>query len=183
MIPLSIDDILAAYARLGHRLYGEAVSQTQHALQCAALAVADGASESVIVAALLHDYGHLIEALEDADRLAMDARHEMAGANLLGGLFGPAVTRPIALHVAAKRYLCAVEPGYLQTLSAASAHSLGLQGGTFSHLEVLSFQRLEGFADAVRLRLFDDEAKTPDAVIPGFDAYVPVMRRLARTQA
>jgi phosphonate degradation associated HDIG domain protein len=180
MTALTLDRILAAYDRLGCRLYGEQVSQTQHALQCAALAAADGAAESLIVAALLHDYGHLAEALEDVDRPAADARHETAGAALLGDVFGSAVTRPIALHVAAKRYLCAIEPGYLQALSPASVHSLALQGGPFTPDEAAGFERMDGFADAVRLRRYDDLGKAAHATPPGFDAYLPMMSRLAR---
>lgn len=180
MTALTIDRILADYDRLGHRQYGEEVTQSQHALQCAALAAADGASESLIVAALLHDYGRLVEAVKDVDRPPTDARHEMAGAAQLGGLFAPAVTRPIALHVAAKRYLCAVEPGYLAALSPASVHSLALQGGPFASDQAVAFERLDGFADAVRLRRYDDLGKGADAATPGFDAFTPIMRRLAK---
>jgi phosphonate degradation associated HDIG domain protein len=179
MTALTIDDILADYARLGHRLYGEDVTQAQHALQCAALAAQAGAPDSLVVAALLHDYGHLLEGVAEEARPTRDERHEMTGAALLGALFGPAVTQPIALHVAAKRYLCAVEPGYLEALSAASIHSLALQGGPFTPQAAISFDRLEGAADALRLRRYDDQAKIPDAVIPGFEAYIPLMRRLA----
>ena len=178
MTALTVDRILADYGRLGHRQYGERVSQNQHALQCAALAAEDGAPESLVVAALLHDYGHLAESVEDAARPAADARHEMAGAALLGELFGPAVTAPIALHVAAKRYLCAVAPGYLQALSPASVHSLALQGGPFTLDQAAAFERLEGFGDAVRLRRYDDLGKAPDATPPDFAAYLPLIRRL-----
>ena len=180
MITLTLGRILADYERLGNRLYGEQVSQNQHALQCAACAAEDGASESLIVAALLHDYGHLLEALEDTSRPARDERHEMAGAALLGELFGLAVTQPVALHVAAKRYLCAVEPGYLPALSPASVHSLQLQGGPFTAEEASKFERLEGFHDAVRLRRYDDLGKAVDVVTPGFDAYAPMMLRLLK---
>ena len=95
-------------------------------------------------------------------------------------MFGPAVTRPIALHVAAKRYLCAVESGYLASLSPASVRSLALQGGPFTADQAASFALLDGFDDAVRLRRYDDLGKAPDAATPGFDAYVPMLRRLAR---
>lgn len=180
MTALTLDQILADYERLGHRLYGEQVNQNQHALQCAAFAADDGASESLVVAALLHDYGHLLEALEDTGRPASDAGHEMVGAALLGQLFGLDVTQPVALHVAAKRYLCAVDPDYLQALSPASVHSLKLQGGPFSAEEAGKFERLEGFHDAVRLRRYDDLGKVPDAVTLGFINYVPTMRRMLK---
>ncbi len=178
MSGLTIEAILDAYDRLGHGLYGEHVSQSQHALQCAALAAAEGASESLIVAALLHDYGHLAEQAPDVGQPETDARHEMAGAARLGELFGPAVTRPIALHVAAKRYLCAVEPGYVEALSPASVHSLALQGGAFTSAQAAAFAGLDGAPDAVRLRRWDDLGKAPDATPPGFGAYADMMRRL-----
>jgi phosphonate degradation associated HDIG domain protein len=181
MKPAGIDDILAAYDRLGDRLYGEDVSQREHALQAALCAAEDGAPESLIVAALLHDYGHLAEPPEDTDRLATDARHEAVGAALLKGLFGPQVIQPIALHVAAKRYLCAVEPGYLTGLSEASRHSLVLQGGAFSADEAARFAARDHAADAVRLRRYDDLAKVVGAVTPDFASYAPMMARLATT--
>jgi phosphonate degradation associated HDIG domain protein len=180
MTQRTIEAILADYARLGGRLYGEQVSQSQHALQCAAIAAADGAPESLIVAALLHDYGHLAEDAPDVDEPATDARHELAGAAALGDLFGPEVTGPIALHVAAKRYLCAADAGYLEALSPASIHSLALQGGPFTVAQAAGFAGLDDAADAVRLRRWDDLAKAADAVTSGFEAYVPMMRRLAR---
>ncbi len=75
-------------------------------------------------------------------RSRTDHRHEAAGAQALSGLFGEAVCRPIALHVAAKRYLCAVEPGYLDALSAASAHPLALRGGPVTADEAVRFECL-----------------------------------------
>jgi phosphonate degradation associated HDIG domain protein len=180
MTRLSLEGILADYERLGGRRYGEDVTQTEHALQCAALAAKDGATESLIAAALLHDYGHLTEAIEDLDQPDTDAGHEISGARLLGDVFGPAVTRPIALHVAAKRYLCAAEPGYLQSLSPASIHSLALQGGPFTAAAAERFERVRGFADAVRLRRYDDLGKDPAGASASFADYVPILRRLAR---
>jgi predicted HD phosphohydrolase len=103
---LSLDDIERLYAERGGLAYGEGVSQIEHALQCAVLAQADGAAPSLIVAALLHDVGHLFEDDVDETRLTIDDRHETAGARALAGLFDEAVRAPIALHVAAKRYLC-----------------------------------------------------------------------------
>jgi phosphonate degradation associated HDIG domain protein len=176
MKPASVADILAAYERLGDRLYGEAVSQSEHALQAAEWAARDGASEALIVAALLHDFGHLAEA-EGQD--AVDARHEAVGAALLKGLFGPPVIEPIALHVAAKRYLCAVEPGYLGGLSDASHLSLQLQGGPYSAEAAARFIARPHAADAVRLRRYDDQAKVVGAATPDFAAYAPMMSRLA----
>jgi phosphonate degradation associated HDIG domain protein len=179
MKPACVADILAAYDRLGDRLYGEDVSQREHALQAAQCAAQDGASEALVVAALLHDYGHLAEPPEDAGRPATDARHEAVGAALLKGLFGPAVIQPIALHVAAKRYLCATEPGYLDDLSEASRHSLMLQGGPFSADEAARFAARPHARDAVRLRRYDDLAKIVGAQTADLASYAPMMLRQA----
>ncbi len=178
MRPSTLQAILDAYDRLGDRLYGEQVSQVEHALQAAQRATEDGAPDSLIVAALLHDYGHLAEPDVQADRPAWDARHEVVGAALLKGLFGPEVVQPIALHVAAKRYLCAVEPGYLAGLSDASHYSLRLQGGPFSATDASRFAGRR-FADhAVRLRRYDDLAKVVGASTADFGSYAPLMSRL-----
>jgi phosphonate degradation associated HDIG domain protein len=182
MTPLSLDDILEAFDRLGDRLYGEDVSQREHALQAAQQAAEDGASESLIAAALLHDYGHLLEP-ESAGQPEADARHEAVGAALLKGLFGPEVTGPIALHVGAKRYLCAVEPGYLAGLSEASRRSLVLQGGAFSKAQAARFAARPHAAAAIRLRLYDDLAKVVGAATPGLSSYIPMMVRLSARSA
>jgi predicted HD phosphohydrolase len=58
---LSLDEIAALFAARGDRMYsGEPVTQLQHALQCGQLAEQDGASDELVVAAFLHDLGHLI---------------------------------------------------------------------------------------------------------------------------
>jgi gamma-butyrobetaine dioxygenase len=52
------DTLLDAMARSAARQYGgEAVSELEHALQCAELAAAAGADEELVLAALLHDVG------------------------------------------------------------------------------------------------------------------------------
>jgi phosphonate degradation associated HDIG domain protein len=183
MTPLSLDDILEAFDRLGGRLYGENVSQREHALQAAQHAAEDGAPESLVAAALLHDYGHLLEA-QAADRPKpdhpdADARHEALGAMRLKTLFGPEITGPIALHVAAKRYLCSVEPGYLAGLSEASRHSLILQGGPFSRAQAARFAARPHAAAAIRLRRYDDLAKVVGAATPDLSSYIPMLARLS----
>ena len=126
----SLEDIERLYAERGTLHYGEGVTQMEHAVQCAALAEEDGAPPSLIAAALLHDVGHLFEDEDAVLRADHDGRHEIAGAQALKGLFGQAVRAPIALHVAAKRYLCCREPAYFDALSPASQASLALQGAT-----------------------------------------------------
>ncbi|MFM9014736.1 MAG: HD domain-containing protein, partial [Gemmatimonadota bacterium] len=95
----TVADVLALYERCGDDTYGEDVTQNEHALQCAAIAEADGASEPLIVAALLHDIGHLVhldEHGEMADAEVVDDVHEATGARVLARVFGPEVTGPIA---------------------------------------------------------------------------------------
>jgi phosphonate degradation associated HDIG domain protein len=156
----AIDEILALLRLRGHERYGERVTQLDHALQCASLAADDGASESLISASLLHDYGHLIDDRGHmAERDRLDGAHEVVGAETLAAWFGPEVTAPIALHVAAKRYLCATSPGYFEALSPASRLSLELQGGPFGPAEASAFAVLPFAEDAVRLRRWDDWGK------------------------
>lgn len=170
--------LVALYEVLGDHHYDEAVSQSEHATQTAALAAADGASDELVVAALLHDLGHLLggRAEASADR---DLHHEDVGARLLQRWFGPAVVEPIRHHVAAKRYLCAVETDYLATLSPASMTSLQLQGGVMSPAEVLAFRRLTGGADAARLRRWDDLAKVPGLRVRGVRSYIELIMSVA----
>lgn len=142
---------------------GEAVTQLEHALQCATLAVDEQAPPCLIVAALLHDVGHLVHALpHDAPHHGVDDLHDELGQRYLRRMFDGAVTEPVRLHVAAKRYLCATEPGYHQQLSEPSIVSLNLQGGPMSEPEVADFRANPFWGDAVRLRRWDDQAKIPD---------------------
>ncbi|MHB8284723.1 MAG: HD domain-containing protein [Caulobacteraceae bacterium] len=179
-----IDDIFTAFDRYGDDSYGENVTQRQHALQSADLAQRDGASPSLVVAALLHDYGHFIDGSGDAAQTpVVDVQHEVSGAAALAAWFPAEVLAPIALHVAAKRYLCAVEPGYEAELSAASALSLSLQGGRFTPVECERFAQARGFADAIRLRRYDDLAKVPDAATLPLEAYRDLIAAVAKPGA
>jgi len=175
----AITAIEAAFAERGGDSYGERLSQLDHALQCADLAAEAGAQEPLIAAALLHDFGHLFEGQGDvAEREGRDARHEADGARRLAAWFGPSVTRPIALHVAAKRYLCAVEADYLAGLSRASILSLALQGGPFDAEQARRFARAPSAADAVRLRRWDDLGKVEGKATPSLSSWLPMLARL-----
>lgn len=176
-----IDRILRIITDHGHLTYGEDVTQLEHVLQCGQLAREDGAPDTLIAAALLHDIGQFIgEAGEAAQRHGVDARHEVIGADFLAQTFPEAVIAPIRMHVDAKRYLCAVEPGYREGLSGASELSLQLQGGPMGEAEAAAFRRRAGFEDAIRLRRYDDEGKRADWAVPALDTYRPLLEGLAR---
>ena len=177
-----LEELLDRYrGPLARQRYDESVEQLEHALQCAALAQEAGAADELVAAALLHDVGHLLT----ADRWAPDGRpdddlaHETVGARYLRQWFGPSVTAPVALHVAAKRYLCGAEPAYTRRLSAGSVHSLGLQGGPMGPDERRRFEQLPGWEAAVQVRRWDDEAKVVGATPPRFDAHEALLRSLA----
>ncbi len=168
----AIETLFGLMNRMGAIRYGsEAVSQLDHALQCAALAEREGASPQLVAAALLHDIGHLTADDEGASLQGIDARHEIDGSGFLAAWFGGEVTRPVRLHVDAKRYLCAVEPAYFDGLSPASVRSLALQGGPFSEEEARRFIAQAQAPEAVRLRRWDDGAKVKGAETPPLGHY------------
>jgi [1-hydroxy-2-(trimethylamino)ethyl]phosphonate dioxygenase len=171
----TVDEIFTLFARQGDEAdFGEAVSQKEHALQAACQAEREGAPDSLVVAALVHDIGHLLhgQAENIADR-GVDARHEAVGEAWLSHSFGREVAEPVRLHVPAKRYLCAVEPEYQQQLSPASVQSLALQGGPMSEDEIREFEQHPYYREAVRLRRWDDMAKIPGLEVPGLSHYRP----------
>jgi [1-hydroxy-2-(trimethylamino)ethyl]phosphonate dioxygenase len=156
-----IDEIVALLERRGGAEYGgERVTQLEHALQCATLAVEAGADAELVTAALLHDVGHLIHDLGRAPAArGLDDRHELRGREWLAARFGEGVSEPVRLHVNAKRYLTATDPGYFATLSPGSVRSLQLQGGPFSAELAAGFIGLPHAAASVQLRRWDEGAK------------------------
>jgi predicted HD phosphohydrolase len=169
-----IDQLLSIYEGRAHRQYGlSSLSQRAHALQAACLARTQRLPQNLVVACLLHDIGHMVHGLgEHPAAECIDDRHEQIGADWLASYFGPQVTEPVRLHVEAKRYLCAVESGYLLKLSQDSIQSLVLQGGAMSDTEVAAFRATRGWEDAVVVRRIDDLAKDPDRHPPDFADFV-----------
>jgi phosphonate degradation associated HDIG domain protein len=177
---VALDEVLALYERWGAERYDEELSQLSHALQTAELALGAGAADALVAAALLHDVGHLLELADGGGTRdgTVDLRHEVRGAAYLATLFPPAVTAPIALHVRAKRYLVAVEPGYAALLSPGSTASLARQGGVLDAAEVHAFEANRGWSDAVALRRWDDHGKAEDVVVPDLASYRPLLARV-----
>ena len=190
-MPLGLADIKPLFAAKGDRMYaGEPVTQLEHALQSAQLAEQSGADASLIVAALLHDLGHMVNDQGETPTLrGIDDRHEYVALPFLRDLFDDAVLQPIRLHVDAKRYLCArghasndgVINGaqYWANLSADSKRSLELQGGTFSDAEAQRFISQPHADGAVKVRVWDDLAKVANAATPSLDHFMALAERIA----
>jgi gamma-butyrobetaine dioxygenase len=168
----------------GRDYLGEPVTVAQHMLQCAERARAAGAADYLVVAALVHDVGHFVGLVSGGDLMnGMDNRHDESGAAWLDQWFGPEITEPVRLHVAAKRYLCAIHPSYIATLSAASTFTLGVQGGPMSSAEIRAFESSPYATDAIAVRRWDDEAKDPAARTPAFSEFVPAITSATRRPA
>jgi phosphonate degradation associated HDIG domain protein len=172
-----VDFLTRLFEEKGDSAYiGEAVSQTQHALQTAWAAERAGAGSTLIVAALLHDVGHLLHDLpEDCTVAGIDDAHEIRGARWLERHFGPDIAEPVRLHVDAKRFLCTTDPAYLGLLSEASLRSLKVQGGAFAPDEAAKFRNHPHAEAAIALRRFDEQAKVPGLPTPTLEHYRPYL--------
>ena len=177
-----VDKLDALFAAIAGTSYlGEPITVAEHMLQSAACARRDGADDALIAAALLHDVGYYVDpAPDNANETDRSKRHDLAAARILAPVLPAGVTEPIRLHVDAKRYLCAIEPAYYDKLSDASKHTMRLQGGVMKADETEAFAGEAYCEDAVRLRRWDDEGKTPDVAVPGFDAYRTMLEALKR---
>jgi len=150
---------------------GEPISQMEHGLQAADRALSLGAKDELILAALLHDVGHLLDQQEQMAQLGVK-NHECIGADYLARLgFSAQVTELVRSHVDAKRYLCSKTPRYLDKLSPASLATLTWQGGPMTTEECRSFEQSPIFKDALRLRSFDEYAKRTDYRSPNRKRY------------
>lgn len=179
MQAIAMSDIATQFERKGHDRYGEThVSQLEHALQCAALAESEGASPALIAASLLHDVGHLLHGLgRDIAKRGIDDRHEYRALPYLKPHFDADVLEPIRLHVDDKRYLCAINEGYWETLSPASKLSLELQGGMFSTEEAKAFGDRPYARAATQLRIWDDKAKIAGLATPDLGHFLAIVRQ------
>jgi len=177
-----VDRVFDILNRNGGRTYlGEVVTVREHILQAAELAEQGGASEPLVVAALLHDIGHFThEFEEDCLDHNIDSRHQHAGADFLTPYFPEAIVAPIRLHVDAKRYLCATDKNYFRHLSLASQKSLELQGGPMSKTEIAAFEQLPFADDAIKLRCFDDNAKVDGMKTKPLACYRALVMQCAR---
>ncbi len=188
MQPTRTDSLIVALAELfenrgGESYADEEVTQLQHALQTATLALEEKADDRLIVAAFLHDLGHILEPhqLPTSCEEDLDDHHESVARQFLGNYFDATVLDPITLHVAAKRYLCTIEQDYADQLSPTSLKSYYDQGGPMSPAEIENFQSEPHFEAALRLRRWDDQAKSKDAQTPTIDFFLKKIESLSKT--
>lgn len=178
-----VDEIEVMFSSEGAQDYlGEAVSMAAHMLQAAERARELGAASALVVAALLHDIGHFTGSRTGAELMSgTNNHHDEQAAAYLAQHFGPEVVEPVRLHVAAKRYLCAVEPEYFALLSPASVYTLSLQGGPMSAAEVAEFEANPFAADAVLLRRCDDGGKDAERETPTFAQFRDTIAEVVRS--
>ena len=160
---------------------GEPVSQLEHGLQAASLAINAGAGEHMVLAALLHDVGHWC----DPDALQMEGLgahdHDRLGAEYLLSIgLQPEISALVGAHVNAKRFLAGTNEQYTTRLSAASNKTLEYQGGAMSDRELSDFKASPVFRDALRLRAWDEAAKEPKAERPNLEYYRAMLVRHCR---
>ena len=128
---------------------------------------------------MLHDIGHFTSEFgtyhpDDAE----DRHHEDAGAEVLEQFFPSVITDCCRYHVAAKRYLCATKPEYFNRLSAASIHTLELQGGPMSAEEVAEFESNPNLKEIIQVRYLDEAGKRADMETPDFTHFAPMVQRM-----
>jgi 2-amino-1-hydroxyethylphosphonate dioxygenase (glycine-forming) len=169
-IEVIVNHLFELYEKNGAAEYaGEKVSQLEHMCQAAAFAMQEGYDDEVVLAAFLHDLGHLLpiqNASESMDGYGM-VDHEKVGAGYLRKLgFADRLCRLIASHVNAKRYLTWKNPGYYDQLSEASKKTLGYQGGRMQEAEALQFEADPLFKLYIKMRLWDEAAKVEEQPLP-----------------
>lgn len=178
------DEVFGLFAEFGSSNYDEGVTLTDHSLQTAALAVAEGAHDALVLAALLHDVGHFLQARARGNEnyLAFDWAHDTIAADWLRPRFGDEVADPVGHHVSAKRWLCAREPAYFDALSSASVASLAAQGGPFTDDEADEWRTRSGADAAIRLRRWDDDGKVAGLTIAPLAEYEALLRDRERSR-
>lgn len=130
----------------------------------------------------MHNIGHLInESARSSIKHGIDAEHEEKAVEFLTPWFGNDVLCPIRWHVDAKRYLTATDPEYFSLLSEGSIKSLEVQGGPFPEEEVLEFEKIPYFEDAVKLRRGDEQAKSPSRATPPLEHFVTYIHQSLKT--
>lgn len=178
-----ITELLQTSGTAPHDDRPNAVGALEHALQCAQLAEWAHADPELVAAAFLHDIGHLVVARGQlfgprGEAREVDDGHELRALHWLCQAFPAEVTEPVRLHVQAKRYLVSFDARYMEALSARSLHSLSLQGGPMTPLEMRRFELGPHAAAAIKLRIWDDLAMHPGKATPPLSYYLHLLEGL-----
>ena len=172
-----IDFINKIYEEKGGEGYGEHVTQLQHALQGATIAVERGYDTEIVVAVLLHDIGHLMDCEEQMGKLGT-VNHEDVGADYLLVLgFSYRLSELVRNHVKTKKYLVARNEEYRKNLSDASLGTLEYQGGPMTSEECDEYEKTEFFQDHLKVRELDDLAKEKDVKTHTWDYFLPLIEK------
>jgi phosphonate degradation associated HDIG domain protein len=169
------NEIMAMYSKHGGEEYaGEKVSQLEHMVQSAQLAEQQGFDEEVILAAFLHDIGHICEAAQGDNEMGgygIKSHEEIAARFLAEKGFSKKIIRLVQSHVDAKRYLTCRYPEYYEQLSDASKKTLEYQGGKMTDEEAAVFERDPLFTLIIQMRKWDEQAKIEGQPLPQLEYY------------
>lgn len=177
-----VQEIFSLYEMHGHDIYGEDVTQLEHAVQSAQLAEKEGFEDEVILAALFHDIGHICthqqgEASEQMGAYGTMSHDKVGGAYLRDKGFPERLASLVENHVKAKRYLTFKDPVYYAKLSEASKQTLKYQGGPMNAAEAQDFEQDELFHVSLRMRHWDEEAKETNMPTPNLSSYQQMCQR------
>jgi phosphonate degradation associated HDIG domain protein len=173
------DEIMQLYESYGGSEYaGEKVSQLEHMVQAAQLAEEKGFDEEVILAAFLHDIGHIAEQADgenEMDGFGLKDHEAIGSVYLLEKGFSLKIARLVGSHVNAKRYLTRKDPEYYNQLSDASKRTLSYQGGMMSQQEAEQFEKDPLFSEIILMRKWDEQAKIQHKPLPDLHRYRTMM--------
>ncbi len=174
-----IDYIINLYKTEGKTLYDKKITQLEHAFQTVEIAKQNDKNEKFHLCCFLHDIGHLLlkENNNNSDFLNKDLHHELIGYRFLNNFFDSSITKPILLHVEAKRYLCSINKKYYNSLSEASKTSFKLQGGYMSNDEITQFCKNTNYEYAVKLREIEDISKNTKLKNMNFDYIIYLLNK------
>lgn len=170
------EEIRTLFEKYGHHHnQGEPVSYLEHALQTAYIAEENGCGREMIIAALLHDIGHLIaHKYPDHTKLRswVFINHESFGSEHLKKIgLENGIVELVEGHVMAKRWL-ARDKSYYSKLSECSKLSLIQQYGPYTDDEADEYLKHPRHLEFTQLRLFDDSAKTLGKKTPDLEYYL-----------